>query len=918
MVAVPFAPQAAPRATAAPLDPERARFYALLWGEAEGYVQVAAGLPAADILARGWPLAADEHPSNPAELGDKMLMLLWSRETGDSFKAAGRPHTGKVFHWPSEARALDRYVEKLAADFDNVYSRKYLAATPQAAKWGEAPALAQVVQVEDAPAELPAGVPPFTFTLETSDYSRQGFYLLPRALPWAQVETLAAGLAALLRADSGGKNPAQYTRVPTTRNTKARAGRYRVRLVEGGGPVSLAELARAALPGGLADLGRGASRDKSQLSRPEGSADKTPAALDLSNWAGLPDGAALMASGRYRYLFGHRPQLARLVSGRDRVTILGDDTGSQQVAALVSNLLTTGRPAATGGPLVPGLGAPPLAEVRAVALFWRETLRPECDLDRYRLDVDRLIARYTPPGYAPEATRGIAQARAAAPAPLPASKGRPIGDRSAGAELLARILEALPVAADGYARTRRADLAQALGRSRAMVGCYLADLRGAGRVETRTEARALAVRVLIKSPRRADCEGANRPAARRTVALKNAPAGNREIHTPPPSCPGPVPAAGVAAQVEAPAWGSDADRLALAGELVAAGFPGRAWFVALELADREHRDSFLAELRPLVEAERAALEARALERFTAELVAQALGRAGVSAAPQAATATPATPAPAYTVAELDAAEGRILEAVALIHAERVDRLDRETGEVVARKVPATRRRVAELLPDMPPALFDAAWARYADPWGRERRRLWRLDVKGLAAAARTAARKHAQAVTQGSSRAPYLGALATLAAEVCARRGVDPVAPTKRQARKGKAEARAAAQGRAERLPGLLRLLEVERPESATQAPPAPAWACPPPDDVPHPAEALGQAPAPATPSVATALADRVRNLAPRPRVQLATRPQVEAPAQVEGYTVEECDAWLAAQGWRRGPGGDWVAPPVMFATAAD
>jgi DNA-binding transcriptional ArsR family regulator len=230
------------------IDAERARFYALQWGEAEGFAYVAAGLPAADILARGWPLAEDETPSNPGELGDKMVMLLWSRATGDAFKAAGRPHTGKVFAWPAEAQALDRYIEKLAGEYDNVFVRKYLGATEADAKRGNPPTLAQVVQVEDAPADLEGLAPPYSYTVQTSEQKRQGYYRFARPLPWHTAHALAeaAGLRLQpLGADSGGPNPAQFCRVPTTRNTKERAERFRVRLIEGAGDVLPAELARA-------------------------------------------------------------------------------------------------------------------------------------------------------------------------------------------------------------------------------------------------------------------------------------------------------------------------------------------------------------------------------------------------------------------------------------------------------------------------------------------------------------------------------------------------------------------------------------------------------------------------------------------------------------------------------------------------
>lgn len=657
---------------------------------------------------------------------------------------------------------------------------------------------------------------------------------------------------------------------------------------------------------------------------------------DPTLWEGVTaeQGAALMASPRYRALFTNRPQLARLARG-ERVVITTDagpdDTGNQQVAALVANLLSTGRSAEGLGPIVPGLGAPPLAEVRAVALHWHTTLRPDCDIGRYQADVDRLIAKYTPPGYQPEATRGIAQQPAPAPQALGEARhrGRPAGD-------LNRALDRLAAELAAGATITRAGLALALGCTPRTVTSHLAALRAAGRVELQATARGYRVlRVENKStpaPEAASAQqGAANPAEGGTkfapveggklspfAALERGATTEEHTAPPGPPCPAPAAAAGDAA-ADPPAWGSDADRLALAGELVALGFPGRAWFVACELADPARRASFLAELRPLVEAEAGALEARALERFAAELVAQALGRAGVSAAPQAPAAAPA---PAYSLAELDAAEGKILEAVAAIHAERVDRLDRETGEVVARKAPATRARVAELLADMPPALFDAAWARYRDPWGRERRRLWRLDPAGLAAAATTAARKHAQAVKRESPRAAYLGALAALAAEVCARRGVDPTQPARRKARADKVEARKAAQGRAERLPALLRLLEAERAESVSQAPQLPAWASPPPDDVPHPAEALGPAPAaaPPAPSAAAGLADRLRVVAARPRVQVAALgPRVEpVAARAGGYSADECEAWLLANGWRKGPGGEWVQPPAKLATAAD
>jgi biotin operon repressor len=496
------------------IDAERARFYELLWGEQPGYVFVAAGLPAADVRARGWPLAAGEQPGDPAQLADKMLLLLWTRADGDAFKAAGRPHTGKVFAWPQEARDLDRYVARLSAEYDNVYVRPYLADTPDGAKRGDAPAAARIVRVEDAPADPGALAPPYSFVLQTSAYSRQAFYILPDALPWHQVQRIATGLAERLNADSGGSNAAQFTRVPTTRNTKEKAERYRVTLHEGAGPVALDRVARSALPGGLPELRSAVLVDSDGRER-RASAEPADPAL----WADLPDGAALMRSPRYQALFAKRPQLAALAMGK-RVALPTKhgmrDSGSEQVAVLISNLLTTGRPGPDGR-FVPGLGAPPENEIRAVALYWRETLRPGCP--GYCADVDRLIAEYRPVGYAPEATTNLQTDRPArAPRPLEAPKhtGRPAGQRNEQADRLFGML------AESVGRVvSTPDLARALGVTDRMVREYLSDLRSAGVLETtRTRYGLRITRAEIKSapvseptPEAQPGQSGNRPAA---------------------------------------------------------------------------------------------------------------------------------------------------------------------------------------------------------------------------------------------------------------------------------------------------------------------------------------------------------------------------------------------------------------------
>lgn len=148
-------------------------------------------------------------------------------------------------------------------------------------------------------------------------------------------------------------------------------------------------------------------RNAAPPSAPVGARGSTGGAFGVSrseDWQHLPDGARLMASPRYRAIFAARRQLATLQRG-ERVTLYRDgapdDTGSAQVAALVFNLITSQRKGEK-----PGVGAPPEAEIRAVALHWKKALRDNRSDAHYRAQIDYEIARYRPATYAPEATHG--------------------------------------------------------------------------------------------------------------------------------------------------------------------------------------------------------------------------------------------------------------------------------------------------------------------------------------------------------------------------------------------------------------------------------------------------------------------------------------------------------------------------------
>jgi hypothetical protein len=212
------------------------------------------------------------------------------------------------------------------------------------------------------------------------------------------------------------------------------------------------------------------------------------AAYDAAAWESITSnqGAALMASYRYsRLLFVHIPQLAQLARG-ERVTTYRDgapdDSNSAQVAVLVANLITSHR---KGREL--GDGAPPEAEIRAVALHWKPTLRDGRSLAHYQAHIDSEIARYRPTTYRPEATAYTSARPADAPSALVESetkrgRGRPVG--SQGATRLARLNQLATLLLIG-AEVQRKDLARATQVSERQIGDDLKTLQASGRVKLR-------------------------------------------------------------------------------------------------------------------------------------------------------------------------------------------------------------------------------------------------------------------------------------------------------------------------------------------------------------------------------------------------------------------------------------------------
>jgi hypothetical protein len=220
--------------------------------------------------------------------------------------------------------------------------------------------------------------------------------------------------------------------------------------------------------------------------------------------ANLPDGAALMKSPRYRYLFGAgtcRPQLARIAQG-ERITLPTKygprDSGSEQVAVVVANLLTVGK----------GVNAPPEDEIRAIALYMREQLRPGYDILRYLVDVDRLICKYRPDAYSPEETYIVGMGKPSHIALM--SPRQPVSTRADRIQALHAHIATLPTGDDGYAHTTTAALASALTISVKYTTLILADMREAGILESKPEARGIALRLTQATDDHQENEAPNR------------------------------------------------------------------------------------------------------------------------------------------------------------------------------------------------------------------------------------------------------------------------------------------------------------------------------------------------------------------------------------------------------------------------
>lgn len=416
----------------------------------------------------------------------KIELVIWTKAT---FRTSA-PNTRIWIEADQHCRAA-REIAKHEAAWGNVYSSVGTYAKvenrerPGKLRYRREVPLPRHCFALDDVRDLSALRLPPTMAVETSPGNFQVTYGCDVLLPWQEAVLLAEGAALLERSDPSGADAEQLIRIPDTRNTKPKCGPdgWRVRLVFADGPTySRSALAKAFLPNGLPTR-KDAPGDRDASGALNSGTFGT--SYDPSLWEGITrdQGATFMASSRWGRIFEARPQLAILAQG-GRVTLYRDgapdDTDSAQVATLICNLITSARKGRQ-----PGDGAPPESEIRAVALFWKDTLRPGRTLEHFKAQIDYEIARYRPATYRPEPTAYTNARIADTPPALVESetkRGRPVGSK--GAARLARLdllCTLLPVGADVQCK----ELARVTQVSERQITDDLKELRHSGRVQLR-------------------------------------------------------------------------------------------------------------------------------------------------------------------------------------------------------------------------------------------------------------------------------------------------------------------------------------------------------------------------------------------------------------------------------------------------
>ena len=396
---------------------------------------------------------------------DKIELLCWRRDMTDAQRRA-TPHKQKFVYvdaaQPETIVNALQLARRYRDTYGNVYLSRCLFRLNDKGKYKRNERFAIPNKLVFADDIKPEHKDDFALYIQTSDAKGHGYKLIDQSLNAVQYDEVARRLAAHYGADISGVDYVQLGRWPNTTNTKGYADNEgcRVRLMRYvPDQVESLEALRTAYP------------------QPKGSRGSTHATRSSAptpgDWRNLPDGAALIASGRWQWMYRNRPQLKMLFVTCERVVTFRSDgspdiTDSAQRAALVSNLLQLHRP-------------PPHSEIRAAALAVQSRIGVGLTDSEYRAAIDREIVTYeavywTNKGktYQPTPTTGIPTAQQPT-----RGRGRPyMAEHTRAAQLdpLRSILQNLPVNDYGVITPNAALIAAKLGKSARMVRNYLHDL----------------------------------------------------------------------------------------------------------------------------------------------------------------------------------------------------------------------------------------------------------------------------------------------------------------------------------------------------------------------------------------------------------------------------------------------------------
>lgn len=386
----------------------------------------------------------------------------------------GNPKTEPLheewFYVPTQHNQALNRLAALAETAGNIYARmclfqKLLETSKRGDSWSlkgdyDHALPSRLIWKDDTGIDTPASV-----LIETSPGNYQALIVLDRPASTTERKHLMTAWRNSSGGDTCSADAVHFIRLPGGRNTKPVNNNHRVQIAMHSERIYSTEKL-------LARCG------------PISENTQHPASFSSDDWRDLPDGAALWQSPRWQALATRqRPQLKTLLIDRQPIALpnkrtqrTDDDSWSNQRAVFIKNTLEAYDP-------------PPLAEIRAVAWYFRDYLgQRKTDL-QYQNDIDRLIGEYLHQLYAskqreyqPQPTKYLQSRTSVAPRPRVAR-----GRAGSHAALVRTVTDALIAIPKGEA-IKMGEFARKLGMDRRTLSTILDELEECGIIIERRQA----------------------------------------------------------------------------------------------------------------------------------------------------------------------------------------------------------------------------------------------------------------------------------------------------------------------------------------------------------------------------------------------------------------------------------------------